>query len=141
MDKVHYSRLHQRDPAKYPDLADLVDLAELNDGEIHQKIKDRFDIRRIYTYLGPSLIIMNPFKLYKEHIAAELKEKFYTCFRDSVNHHVRDLVPHVWGIATQAMLQLIETNVNQSICISGESGAGKTFAARDCIGFITSLNN
>ena len=62
---VHLTRISNRDPNKYPNLSDLVDLQILNDAELHEKIKERFQSLNIFTYIGPSLLILNPFKYLK----------------------------------------------------------------------------
>lgn len=138
--EVHITRLGLRDPNTYPELVDLVDLPVLNDGELHQKIRDRFRQLNIFTYVGPSLLIMNPFKFIREQYQKELKDKFYDICRNPKNGKVRDLPPHVWAISTHAYVQLHAIKKNQAICISGESGAGKTINTLEAMKFLTLLN-
>jgi myosin heavy subunit len=38
--------------------------------------------------------------------------------------------PHIYGIAAKAVSELQRTEENQSILLSGESGAGKVFCNR-----------
>jgi len=47
--------------------------------------------------------------------------------------------PHIWNLASRAFYQLFDNDDNQAICISGESGAGKSYGTRKCLGFITGL--
>ncbi len=52
----------------------------------------------------------------------------------------RGLVPHAWSVADRAFRQLIEGKGNQSILISGESGAGKTEATKTVIKYLSKLS-
>lgn len=47
-----------------------------------------------------------------------------------VGKQVRDLDPHIYAIAEEAYFDLCEYGKNQSVIISGESGAGKTVSAK-----------
>ena len=51
----------------------------------------------------------------------------------------RALPPHVYDIAYSAFQELVTTGEDQSILISGESGAGKTEATKQCLGFIAEV--
>lgn len=137
---VHVTRIMRRDPNKYPALSDLVDLPILNDSELHDKIRDRFAQLNIFTYIGPSLLIVNPFKYLKEQYTEDLKKAFYDCIRNPDLNKVRDKPPHVWAIAAQAYLDLYMFKKNQACCISGESGAGKTVNTKTCMSFLTGMN-
>lgn len=48
----------------------------------------------------------------------------------------KHLAPHVYEIAKNAFSAMLDTNVSQSIIISGESGAGKTECTKQCLQFI-----
>jgi myosin-5 len=137
---VHVTRIMRRDPNKYPALSDLVDLPILNDAELHEKIRDRFSHLNIFTYIGPSLLIINPFKYLKEQYTEELKRAFYDCIKNPSANKVREKPPHVWAIAAQAYLDLNAFKKNQACCISGESGAGKTVNTKTCMSFLTGMN-
>ena len=47
--------------------------------------------------------------------------------------------PHVYSIAASALNNMIVDNLDQSILISGESGAGKTEATKKCLEFISTM--
>lgn len=139
--EVNITRISSRDPQKYPQLTDLVDLPTLNDAELHQKIKERFAALNIFTYIGPSLLIMNPFRYIPAQYKEELKKSFYNCCFNPNTTRVRDYDPHVWAIASHSYTELFATNRNQAICISGESGAGKTVNAKGAMAFLTGMND
>lgn len=47
-----------------------------------------------------------------------------------VGKQVRELDPHIYAIAEEAYFDMREYGKNQSIIVSGESGAGKTVSAK-----------
>ena len=49
--------------------------------------------------------------------------------------------PHNYAIAASTFRDLQTTMKKQAICISGESGAGKTINTKDCMAFLTQLQN
>lgn len=83
---------------------------------------------------------MNPFIYIKDQYKSELKDTFYGCVMNPSTARVRDHPPHVWAMATQSYLDLFNNNKNQAICISGESGAGKTVNTKTAMAYLTGLN-
>jgi myosin heavy subunit len=47
--------------------------------------------------------------------------------------------PHIFSLAAFCLWQLFDNMRNQSIVISGESGAGKTENTKYCLKFLASL--
>ncbi|CAO3692449.1 unnamed protein product [Rhizopus stolonifer] len=85
-------------------------------------IRTRYMQRLIYTYSGIVLIAMNPFDrvaLYDPDIVQQ-----YSGRRRG------ELEPHLFAIAEDAYRCMIREQVNQTIVVSGESGAGKTVSAK-----------
>lgn len=107
---------------------DLVQMSVLNEAEILNNLSQKFAKDQIFTNIGPTLLIMNPYKeipeLFNEKTTAKFREK-----REE---------PHIFSIASQAFTQLLENSRNQAIVISGESGAGKTETAKYSMKFLTS---
>lgn len=113
---------------------DLITLNHLHEPAILCCLQARFMNNQIYTSTGPILIAVNPFKnlgiysasnvgVYK--MAGEEAAKLKTEF---------SLPPHVFKIADVAYRSMLlsyshgqASKVNQSILVSGESGAGKIF--------------
>lgn len=82
-------------------------------------IKTRYVQKTIYTYSGIVLIAMNPFAkvgIYSPDIA-----------RAYVGRKRGELEPHLFAVAEEAYRCMIREQKNQSIIISGESGAGSNF--------------
>lgn len=54
---------------------------------------------------------------------------------------MQSLDPHTYAVTAFAHKQMIATQTRQGIVISGESGAGKTEAAKQCMNYLTSLGS
>ncbi|KAF3787718.1 Myosin-1 [Nymphaea thermarum] len=116
-----------------PDILDGVDnlmqLSYLNEPSVLYNLQCRYSRDIIYTKAGPVLVAINPFKpvpFYGNgHIEAYKKK-------------VIDK-PHVYAIADTAIREMIQDEVNQSIIISGESGAGKTETAKIAMQYLAAL--
>jgi len=119
---------------------DMVDMENLSDAELLYNVQKRFVNDQIFTYVGPTLLVLNPYRKIDALFTEELLRKF----QDGVlnqNFDLKDHPPHVWAIAADTMLSLIQTQKNQAIVISGESGAGKTENTKFCMKFLTSISN
>ena len=54
-------------------------------------------------------------------------------------HDPRALPPHAYQVACTAYEQMLSNKQNQSMIISGESGAGKTEATKICLSFLAEI--
>ncbi|XP_027170682.1 myosin-2 isoform X1 [Coffea eugenioides] len=108
---------------------DLIQLSYLNEPSVLHNLQYRFSRDIVYSKAGPVLIAINPFKnvqLYGD---------------DSITAYRQNLVdsPHVYTIADTAYNEMMRDEVNQSIIISGESGAGKTETAKIAMQYLAAL--
>ena len=104
----------------YTDINDLINLAMLNEPYILEAIHKRYNNDNIYTNCGNILISVNPFK-YTKLYSEEIKSKYLKLY-DSINN--KD--SHIYNIVNTAYKYITSNGKNQSILISGQSGAGKT---------------
>ena len=85
----------------------------INEPSILNILKMRYQQDKIYTLNSKILISINPFK--------QIKSLY------NLDTYVYDEnVPHIYQMAELSYKNLIESKINQSILVSGESGAGKT---------------
>ncbi|KAL1135171.1 hypothetical protein V6Z11_A12G156300, partial [Gossypium hirsutum] len=108
---------------------DLMQLSYLNEPSVLFDLQYRYSRDMIYTKAGPVLVAINPFKkvsLYGNNYIEAYKNK-------SIES------PHVYAIADTAIREMTQDEVNQSIIISGESGAGKTETAKIAMQYLAAL--
>eukprot|EP00466_Bigelowiella_natans_P017084 jgi/Bigna1/84676/fgenesh1_pg.205_\ len=114
-------------------LDDLVMLDRISEENIIKCLNNRYQQDEIYTYIGPVLIAVNPFKMirgaYTEGKIREYRgKKFY------------ELPPHVFALADDTYNQMINKQENQCVIISGESGAGKTETSKLIMRYISAVS-
>lgn len=114
-------------PAGPSNVDDLTSLPHLDEPQLLDVIATRFREGMIYTACGPLLLAVNPWRvlpLYTLEHHAKYKE--LACG----NTNCLDAPPHVFGVAAAAFLSLRREGSDQTIVVSGESGAGKSRSAR-----------
>ena len=124
--------LHSVLEKDYENLAEMEDFSE---GAILYHVRKRFFKKNIYTYVGNIVVAINPYcKL--DIYGPEQTDHFIDYV---MNNPSWELEPHVYGVAAKAFLSLCSSGKNQSILISGESGAGKTETTKKALAFIADL--
>ena len=111
---------------------DLVYIPEVNPASILYCIRSRFIERKIYTNIGMVLMSINPFELIPGLYGKNMIKKYE-------NPMDRGLPAHVYIVASRSFYNMCQSGLNQSILISGESGAGKTEATKQCLSFLADL--
>ncbi|KAM3836001.1 unconventional myosin-Vc-like, partial [Diretmus argenteus] len=114
-------------PLRNPDILvgenDLTALSYLHEPAVLHNLKVRFvESKIIYTYCGIILVAVNPYR--QLHIYGDAVIHAYS------GQNMGDMDPHIFAVAEEAYKQMARNHKNQSIIVSGESGAGKTVSAR-----------
>ncbi|KAF9682010.1 hypothetical protein SADUNF_Sadunf05G0062800 [Salix dunnii] len=127
--KVKTESLVPANPDILDGVDDLMQLSYLNEPSVLYNLQYRYNRDMIYTKAGPVLVAINPFKevpLYGNNYIEAYKNKSMES-------------PHVYAITDTAIREMIRDEVNQSIIISGESGAGKTETAKIAMQYLATL--
>ncbi|CAK4650621.1 unnamed protein product [Aphanomyces euteiches] len=107
---------------------DLTSLVHLNEPAILNALQVRFRKQEIYTSTGSILVAVNPFQPLPLYDSATQQRYIDHGNRTAQGEKLRPLPPHVYAVADKAFrdMHAVTTTANQSILVSGESGAGKT---------------
>ncbi|XP_032906319.1 unconventional myosin-Va isoform X3 [Amblyraja radiata] len=124
-------------PLRNPDILvgenDLTALSYLHEPAILHNLKVRFmDSKLIYTYCGIVLVAINPYEqlpIYGEDIINAYS-----------GQNMGDMDPHIFAVAEEAYKQMARDERNQSIIVSGESGAGKTVSAKYAMRYFATVS-
>ncbi|XP_035995762.1 unconventional myosin-Vb isoform X2 [Fundulus heteroclitus] len=112
---------------KNPDILvgenDLTALSYLHEPAVLHNLRVRFlESNNIYTYCGIVLVAINPYEQLQIY-----GEEVITAYS---GQNMGDMDPHIFAVAEEAYKQMARDEKNQSIIVSGESGAGKTVSAK-----------
>ncbi|CCG83993.1 protein of unknown function [Taphrina deformans PYCC 5710] len=125
---------------------DLCLLSKISNEAINENLKVRFENKEIYTYIGHVLISVNPFRdlgIYNDQVLESYKGKNrleVIHYEICCNQLILQMSPHVFAIAESAYYAMKSYHENQCIIISGESGAGKTEAAKRIMQYIANVS-
>ena len=112
-------------PAELERTDDLASLPHLGGQQLLRTLGLRFRRGAIYTRCGPSLLALNPWRPLPLYGAEQLQR----C-RDHAAATAATPPAHIFAVAAAA-LQLVATEGSeQTVVVSGESGAGKTETSR-----------
>merc|ERR1711892_1102493 len=111
-------KINKQNPPKYELLEDLANMTYLSEAAVGYNLSERYVRFLIYTYSGLFCVTVNPYKwlpVYDNHVVGCYKGK-----RKS------EMPPHIYSVSDNAYNDMLRERHNQSMLITGESGAGKT---------------
>merc|ERR1719174_2248664 len=125
------SEVGQVNPPKFEQCEDMANLTFLNDASVFWNLKVRFCAKLIYTYSGLFCIVVNPYKRYPIYTGTVVK--MYLGKRKN------EVPPHLWAITETAYRNMLTNSKDQSMLITGESGAGKTENTKKVISYLAAV--
>merc|ERR1712193_586950 len=125
------SEIGQVNPPKFEKCEDMANLTFLNDASVFWNLKVRFCAKLIYTYSGLFCIVVNPYKRYPIYTGTVVK--MYLGKRRN------EVPPHLWAITETAYRNMLTNGKDQSMLITGESGAGKTENTKKVISYLAAV--
>ena len=112
---------------------DLMNLQHLNEPSVLNALLTRYQQNVIYTYTGPILIAVNPFKNLNIYDDGNIK---------NFNNNDNKLeCPHLYGVISQVFSNIKNKKGDQSVLISGNSGSGKTFSTRYIMRYLSKVSS
>ncbi|KAL8716330.1 MAG: hypothetical protein Q9220_000235 [cf. Caloplaca sp. 1 TL-2023] len=118
-------------PAKFDKADDMAMLTHLNEPSVVHNLHTRYQSDLIYTYSGLFLVTINPYcplPIYTK----DVMNMYRGGSRD-------DTKPHIYAMADGAFRNLVDEGENQSILVTGESGAGKTENTKKVIQYLAAV--
>jgi myosin-5 len=113
-------------------IEDMQRLQDVHEASLLHTLRVRLNSDKIYTWTGPILISVNPYFVFPSLYGMD-QMRLYN------NKSIEDNPPHVYAIGDAAYRQMLQKSKNQSMIISGESGAGKTEATKHILQYFASL--
>uniref|UniRef100_A0A8C0TG76 Myosin IF n=1 Tax=Canis lupus familiaris TaxID=9615 RepID=A0A8C0TG76_CANLF len=126
-------RFHwQSHNVKQSGVDDMVLLPQITEDAIVGNLRKRFMDDYIFTYIGSVLISVNPFKQMPYFTDREID-----LYQGAAQY---ENPPHIYALTDNMYRNMLIDCENQCVIISGESGAGKTVAAKYIMGYISKVS-
>ncbi|XP_077113073.1 uncharacterized protein LOC143768264 [Ranitomeya variabilis] len=128
---VKDDQIFPMNPPKYDKIEDMAMMTHLNEPAVLYNLKERYAAWMIYTYSGLFCVTVNPYKwlpVYNPEVVAGYRGK-----------KRQEAPPHIFSISDNAYQFMLTDRENQSILITGESGAGKTVNTKRVIQYFATI--
>lgn len=129
--EMHYDDVDKVNPAKFDKADDMAELTHLNEASVIHNLYTRYQSDLIYTYSGLFLVTINPYcplPIYGND--------YVRMYKGQTREDTR---PHIFAVSDAAFRRLVEEGENQSILVTGESGAGKTENTKKVIQYLAAV--
>ncbi|KAF9364507.1 hypothetical protein BGX34_001337 [Mortierella sp. NVP85] len=125
-----------------PDQADLSQLPNPSEDNLTSILANRFQRGQFYTRIASSVLIqLNPYTQGKIDLPENVLQEQVLTYKDGARLGNGVSAPHVIQMATSAYLHMRRTGQDQAIITSGQSGSGKTEAARQVVHQLLALSS
>ncbi|XP_044187717.1 myosin-4-like [Thunnus albacares] len=128
---VHQDDIRPMNPPKFDKIEDMALLTHLHEPAVLFNLKERYTAWMIYTYSGLFCVTVNPYKwlpVYNPEVVAGYRGK-----------KRQEAPPHIFSISDNGYQYMLTDRENQSILITGESGAGKTVNTKRVIQYFATI--
>uniref|UniRef100_G3N9L4 Myosin, heavy chain b n=1 Tax=Gasterosteus aculeatus aculeatus TaxID=481459 RepID=G3N9L4_GASAC len=128
---VKDTEIFPMNPPKYDKIEDMAMMTHLSEPSVLYNLKERYAAWMIYTYSGLFCVTVNPYKwlpVYDQGVVEAYRGKKRI-----------EAPPHIFSISDNAYQFMLQDRENQSILITGESGAGKTVNTKRVIQYFATI--
>uniref|UniRef100_A0A8D3BTQ9 Uncharacterized protein n=1 Tax=Scophthalmus maximus TaxID=52904 RepID=A0A8D3BTQ9_SCOMX len=128
---VKDTEIFPMNPPKYDKIEDMAMMTHLSEPAVLYNLKERYAAWMIYTYSGLFCVTVNPYKwlpVYDSVVVSGYRGKKRI-----------EAPPHIFSISDNAYQFMLQDRENQSILITGESGAGKTVNTKRVIQYFATI--
>ncbi|KAL2091260.1 hypothetical protein ACEWY4_013523 [Coilia grayii] len=128
---VKEDEIFPMNPPKYDKIEDMAMMTHLHEPSVLYNLKERYAAWMIYTYSGLFCVTVNPYKwlpVYDSVVVAGYRGKKRI-----------EAPPHIFSISDNAYQFMLQDRENQSVLITGESGAGKTVNTKRVIQYFATI--
>uniref|UniRef100_A0A3B4VH00 Myosin motor domain-containing protein n=1 Tax=Seriola dumerili TaxID=41447 RepID=A0A3B4VH00_SERDU len=119
-------------PPKFDKIEDMAMMTHLNEASVLYNLKERYAAWMIYTYSGLFCATVNPYKwlpVYDAEVVSAYRGK-----------KRMEAPPHIFSVSDNAYQFMLTDRENQSVLITGESGAGKTVNTKRVIQYFATIS-
>ncbi|KAK5850116.1 hypothetical protein PBY51_014393 [Eleginops maclovinus] len=123
--------INPQNPPKFDKIEDMAMFTFLHEPAVLFNLKERYAAWMIYTYSGLFCVTVNPYKwlpVYDQQVVNAYRGKKRS-----------EAPPHIYSISDNAYQYMLSDRENQSVLITGESGAGKTVNTKRVIQYFASI--
>ncbi|KAM8992037.1 myosin-1B-like [Ara ararauna] len=128
---VKEDQVFPMNPPKYDKIEDMAMMTHLHEPAVLYNLKERYAAWMIYTYSGLFCVTVNPYKwlpVYNPEVVLAYRGK-----------KRQEAPPHIFSISDNAYQFMLTDRENQSVLITGESGAGKTVNTKRVIQYFATI--